>query len=516
MKLLLIGDSNLCHHAFRDENRAKVQLNVSEVEILRLTSRAAHSTAFGDAARFDTVLISSVLNHVADLEVKWKKPFDKSESMCADVAAVMNNLAADINKAAQECPNTKFIVVPPTIRTDPIWMYDYFDLFKKTYLDLLDPIVVKAKDPPIGDTDLRSDGVHMRDMPLSRYRQYIKESIEPETSWADEAYEAFENEDSPMDVAAPDKSNSDNSASIHQKLDKLLEAMGATSTKTESKFLEIDTKFSKTNYSLAKIKEDLDMEANSRRHNIVVIRRLPKPGDFIDDSSARLRAIKVKEIFEQKLATVPKITESEFRIRSIYLIPVPEIAGVFQDFRLVCADDKDAIEIRGRVIKARKEKMPGWEDVEVTNDPVKSTRVRIFLLQAIVRRLREMEVNKNIEILVSKFSDNPSIVFKSNGKVTNQIGFVESIQKHGKIVSSDEINKARRIAGRAYAGYLESYFIIVPEANVHHPLTGSNEVPVASGSGMMMSSAAGRGGVKRTWQTRGRGRGRGDGAKRKR
>ncbi|MBF0209170.1 MAG: hypothetical protein HQK53_20110 [Oligoflexia bacterium] len=484
---------------------------MSDVEILRLTSRAAHSTAFADAANFDTVVISSVLNHVGDLEVKWKSPFDKSESKCDDVAGVMNTLAADINNAARECLGTKFIVTPPIIRTDPLWMYDHFDLFKKTYLDLLDPIVIKAADPPIRDTDLRSDGVHMRDMPLARYRQYIKEIIQPEKSWADETHETIE-----MEVGPPEINEVDNSASIHQKLDKLLEAMGSTSTKTETKFKEIETQFSKTNYSLAKIKEDLDMEANSRRHNIVVIRRFPKPADFSAEGIARIRALKVKDIFEKELAKLPKISLEAVSIRSIYLIPVPEKSEVFQDFRLVCADVQDAIEIRGRMVKARKDKVAGWIDVEVTNDPVKSTRVRIFLLQAIVRRLRERETNKNVEILVSKYSDNPSIIFKNEGKVVRQVGYVESIQKHGKLVSSDEINKARRIAGMAYAGYLESYFIIVPEANVHTPSTGPNGEPIASGSRMMTSLVAGRGGVKRTTVQTRSGRGRGDGAKRKR
>ncbi|MBF0208773.1 MAG: hypothetical protein HQK53_18050 [Oligoflexia bacterium] len=404
-----------------------------------------------------------------------------------------------INKAAKDARGTKFIVVPPTIRTSPVWMFDHFELFKKTYMDLLMDPVIKAADPPIGDNDLRSDGVHLTDMPLVRYRQYIKEIIQPPQSWADEMLET----EPDVETVVGDG----DVAGIHTKLDKLIQAMSSNTSNNDTKFNKIESSIKdlkNTNLvSFARIKEDLDSEANARRHNIIVIRRFPMPNGFKPEGTARATANKIKDIFVNEVRKVPKISDDDFIVRSIYLIPVPEKTGFFQDFRLVCAEVGNAVEIRNRIIKARKEKLRGWEDVEVSNDPVKSTRVRIFLLQCIARKLREMAVNKDEEISVNRYSDTPNIIFKRDGKVVRQLGFVSAVSTHGEMVEVNDITKARRIAGKVYAGSLENYFVIVPEEtiNASATLSGSNLVHVASGSGTITTrkrplptaSARGRG-----------------------
>ncbi|MBF0209110.1 MAG: hypothetical protein HQK53_19805 [Oligoflexia bacterium] len=99
----------------------------------------------------------------------------------------------------------------------------------------------------------------------------------------------------------------------------------------------------------------------------------------------------------------------------------------------------------------------------MTNDPVKSTRVRIFLLQAIARKLREADTTKKADISVSRYSDTPTITFRREGRVIKQMSFVEAVTSHGRLVSFEEIAKARRIAGQVYTGVLENYFIIVPD-----------------------------------------------------
>jgi len=117
---------------------------------------------------------------------------------------------------------------------------------------------------------------------------------------------------------------------------------------------------------------------------------------------------------------------------------------------------------------------------EVTNDPTKATRVRIFLLQCVARKQRS---NYDGEIMVNKFSDAPNIIYKQNGRVKKQLSFVDAMVQHGKLINSEEIIMAKRIAGRAYEGSLKEYFLILKDADSPNALPCDDDVLEASGTG---------------------------------
>lgn len=184
-RLLLVGDSILCNYAFNDRQRTKSYFRVSEVEIFRVQSDAAYQVACEMIKDYDIAVVSTLMNQISTLENRWSTSYDEEKSK--HVMDVIDNLASKINKAADDSPNTKIIVLPPTIRTEPKWLFDCFKLFTDAYLDLLSPRITKARSPPINDTDLRGDGVHLKDLPLQRFREYVLETVKPSSpSWDSE------------------------------------------------------------------------------------------------------------------------------------------------------------------------------------------------------------------------------------------------------------------------------------------------------------------------------------------
>jgi len=165
MKLLLIGESILCNYAFGDKNQTKASLNVDEVEIIRVQSMATYITAIDSIKDYDVVVVSSVLNQLSNLEHKWQNTIIDEEKS-NQVNDTINDFVKVINDATIESPNTKIIVLPPTICTNPKWIFDSFEQFNAYYLDAFNNKIVKANKPPISEIDPQADGVHLKDLPL--------------------------------------------------------------------------------------------------------------------------------------------------------------------------------------------------------------------------------------------------------------------------------------------------------------------------------------------------------------
>jgi len=495
MKLLLIGDSILCNYAFGDQARTKATLNVKEVDIFRVQSMASYITAFDTIKNYDTVIISTIIKKVSSLENKWpNSTMDDEKSK--EVVDLISECVKFINEAAIANPNTKLSVIPPTIRTNPKWISDNFEEFKEFYTQSLNSKVIKAADPPISEVDLRADGVHYKDLPLIRFREYIKEIIHPTKSWAEEV--ATSNPiRSPSPTRSPEPMENGNGmirlSDVQAMFKQLLDQNSSNGRKidvTDEKLSKVtqDTKdlYVKHHINAAKLKEDIDALHNGQRRHMIVIKKVTKVEKLVG-KDYKEKAAKFLPKLREMLNALPQVNMPKPNILSLYIIPILENDNFYQDLRITCQTQRDAIEIRNRVLNARQSKIKPWINAEVSNDPVKSTWVRIFLLQCIARKHRPTFDGK---IMVNKFSDSPNILYKKNGRIIKQLSFVDAVVKHGNIISEEDRVRAKRIAGRAYEGSLKEYFLILKEDNSPVNIVDEVEILEAQGSASTTSASA--------------------------
>jgi len=92
---------------------------VSSVETHHVSTKASYITAFDNLENFDAVIISSLLNHISDLENRWDGPFDqdKAKDVCElilDFAKITADAAKE-NKTKIHCSTTHTKVIPKMV-----------------------------------------------------------------------------------------------------------------------------------------------------------------------------------------------------------------------------------------------------------------------------------------------------------------------------------------------------------------------------------------------------------------
>jgi len=89
--------------------------------------------------------------------------------------------------------------------------------------------------------------------------------------------------------------------------------------------------------------------------------------------------------------------------------------------------------------------------VYVSNDPTKSTRVRICVLQSMARRLAPLPANSGKTIFVSRFDVRPQLCFKFAGRVERRYDYVAAIEKYRSVLTTEDKEAARKVAGTAFS-----------------------------------------------------------------
>lgn len=64
----LIGDSNLRQYGFLEEETARACLGAKEVQIIEATVFTSFQNAFNELGNVNCLVISALMNHIADLE----------------------------------------------------------------------------------------------------------------------------------------------------------------------------------------------------------------------------------------------------------------------------------------------------------------------------------------------------------------------------------------------------------------------------------------------------------------
>jgi len=514
MKILIIGDSNVCTHVFKSDESATRFLS-NEVTLIRPTVITSYKDALEDVdSETKVVIVSHLLNQISDLENRWKSGNIDDEKM-KEIEMTVVKMAEVINTSALKHSNTKFLVVPPLIRTYPDWLFKVMNDVTKTYAASLIPAISLLPEPPVDEGDLVADGVHLKPMAQQRMRNYFLEQIQLVTeqdgnSIGKEIAEVNRSERkrkrSTLEEESTDESltGEEVARALLKEIKKLRMDMKDRKDETDRDFAKVNesidqanTKINNNLVATARIKEEVDELKNMAKRKTIVLRNVKMPVNFTLPRAMPDRSNSVREMLLDQIAKLPAIRKEDVTISSIFMFGSGGSLTTLQDLTMTWASNEDAAEAKFRILKAREEKLGIWSECDVSNDAVKATRVRVVLLVAIARELRQ----EGLEASVNRYIDSPNLVIKKDGKTVKNRTFVDAILEYGHKLSPNDVAKARHVAGQSFKGQLEQFFLVIKETGQN------NEIPVPAGSysGGPTQAGRGRGGA------RGRGGGRGKG-----
>jgi hypothetical protein len=195
----------------------------------------------------------------------------------------------------------------------------------------------------------------------------------------------------------------------------------------------------------AKQAETLDSHSNTFNLNVVMVSGIP--ASLFRAPSGNLPP--VKEVMDKLMKFTPLLVSGiKFATYAKYIKhaddKLPNIKAFF-----INADT--ALAFRDSANKLRIAKKDFWPSVYVSNDPTKSTRVRISVLQAIAKRLTPLPANVGKTIFVSRFDVRPQLCFKFAGRVEKRYDYVAAIEKYRSVLTSEDKEAARKIAGKTFS-----------------------------------------------------------------
>jgi hypothetical protein len=195
----------------------------------------------------------------------------------------------------------------------------------------------------------------------------------------------------------------------------------------------------------AKQAELLDSHSNTLNLNVVMISGI---------SSSLFRVAegelpRVKTVMDKLIKFTPLLTSGiKFATYAKYIKhPIDKLPNIKAFF--INADT--ALAFRESANKLRIEKKDFWASVYVSNDPTKSTRVRICILQAIAKRLAPLPANAGKTIFVSRFDVKPQLCFKFSGRVEKRFDYVAAIEKYRSVLKPEDKEAARKVAGKTFS-----------------------------------------------------------------
>jgi len=200
--------------------------------------------------------------------------------------------------------------------------------------------------------------------------------------------------------------------------------------------------------------EILDAHSNSLNLNVVMISGVPETQFPVSEELPE-----IKEVIKKLITYTPFLVSGvKFATYAKY---IKHQQGKLPNIKAFFINSDTALAFREKANKLRIEKKEFWSSVYVSNDPTKSTRVRIAILQAIAKRLAPLPANSGKTIFVSRYDVKPQLCFKFGGRVEKRYGFVDAIEKYRSILQPDDKAAARKVAGKTFTEDELRQFIVL-------------------------------------------------------
>jgi hypothetical protein len=249
----------------------------------------------------------------------------------------------------------------------------------------------------------------------------------------------------------------------------------------------LKTRFEADNMMFARLREEVDSNANKSREDRVVVTGITCKDPLPKENRQKIEKLKslVAEIFEAiKPGFEGKILYAS-QGRNDQTFPVVEVKLDKIEY---------AVAIRKAFADKRKKgKMSGClERVFLTNSINIGTRVRIEILKAVAKKIS----NDKEFAFVASFISRPVMHIRQknekNEKPSRSYTFIDAVKQFGALLKKEDLLDAYAKAGRAFAGQLEQNFVVLKESDSEEAQTNFHTARISRGRGG--GSYRGRGG----------------------
>lgn len=269
--------------------------------------------------------------------------------------------------------------------------------------------------------------------------------------------------DESEDLANPDLQR------LYQMLSKKFDKISNTSTAVQARVEDVRIKVDGTSRQVelntcllrslhlrtAAQAETLDAHSNTLNLNFVMISGVPT--SLFPMAGEDLPGTKV--VMDKLIKYTPLLISGiKFAVYAKYIKHQPDKLPNIK----VCFINADtALAFRDSANKLRVAKKDFWGSVYVSNDPTKSTRVRISILQALTKRLALLPANTGKTIFVSRFDVKPQLCFKFGGRVEKRFDFVAAMEKYRSLLKPEDKEAAKKVAGKSFSDDELRQFIVL-------------------------------------------------------
>jgi hypothetical protein len=197
-----------------------------------------------------------------------------------------------------------------------------------------------------------------------------------------------------------------------------------------------------------------DSLINDKNHNQVIVSGL-KVSDCTNEDGTGKELSEVAKHLVNTTRVHPGAIARVFAQK----FPTPK-AGFKSDFTIHFNCTEAGLLFRQQANQLRKDNHASWINVYVQNVTTKSTKVRIYLLQAIAKELQKLPANKGKFVFCNKYDSRPQLCFKGE-RIEKRFYYLEAAQKYGKLLSEASLAQAKKIAGRSYKERLQPTFALI-------------------------------------------------------
>jgi hypothetical protein len=493
--IVILGDSN--YRNMLDEHSESLSASISE-EIKFFMCTSNESTRIQLEGRTDNpkiILVGCPLN-----EIVHKYNDNKKKGRAETIKDILEEQNKMIRSAASACPQTLFVLVPPFLRLEPVWIKERLSLAIFHVRDFVgedSPWNITVANPvKLVEEDVSGDKIHLNKNGKEKLMKSLladilvcKENLGegPALDWSSQLsssqvptpatfrkrprpVEDIEMEDEDEEVGGK-KARLD---TVLDRINVLVKEIKSEREASKAAVQELNAKVdtnikaveenkiaiaklqdqSKASASYdAEVREDLDGLENENLKNTVIVRKLkgeaPKEKKelraFIQNKGREL----VKEILSQEAAADIKYCAPLYS----FVDPTKKDnkAGLVPPFKIGFAAKDMAVKFRDAAVKKAKEVDSLYKDTYFSFYQSFGTKVRCLIMWGICDTIK----SKDRECWVNQNLAKPTLQVKENGRIVKTLSFIKAVAEYKDKIPNKTIEEATKIAKNTIPEILE-------------------------------------------------------------
>jgi len=501
--ILILGDSNY-RNTFTTYKEGLIKEVKDDVIFEFISTNESLGLALAKRQDKPSIIIfGSPLNEIVATLVKY--PTKGRDQTIRSITEKHNKI---INIHAAANIHCLHVIMPPFLRTEPVWIEDRLSLilyYTKEFVSRHSPHnTAVGSNVAIAPEDLVDDKIHLSDSGKEKLHGIIQsdiikiqqavfvddedEDMEPSVSWASQLSnteepptpgtlkkrprpEVEEEEESEEDQPKRSKPGS-----ILETVNVILKEMREDRAKNAVRLEMIDGKVEEVRNKVTKIeeqqesdklmtsamREDIDALENEGLRSIVIVRKLktkekvPKEQKALKPFVLAKAKALVREILDEEAMEDIKFVSTLYA--TIDPTKKDNAAGLVPPFKIGFKTKEIGIKFRDQGVAMAKEEGNKFSSTYFTHCQGSATRIRVSLLWAVATAIK----TKTKEVWVNQGSSKPTLQIKQAGKVRSYT-FVKAMEEFGKRIPQKSIDDATKIEKKFFSGQLEKTFIVLKD-----------------------------------------------------